>query len=130
MEGSGRPAPARNAGNAGRGGPARAAACDDVDPSPLRRASVCALPKKRSPRRKWPGTTSCASRPSAGIDRAKCLISLKATGEQETKPLAASGGSIVANFDVLDDGEDAAGRTGARLLNLAIVALGLGGAIR
>ena len=25
------------------------------------------------------GTTSCASRPSAGIDRAKCLISLKAT---------------------------------------------------
>src|SRR5262249_37937087 len=27
------------------------------------------------------GTTSCASRPSAGIDRAKCLISLKATGE-------------------------------------------------
>ena len=29
-------------------------------------------------------TTSCASRPSAGIDRAKCLISLKATGEQET----------------------------------------------
>src|SRR5215471_15567973 len=42
------------------------------------------------------------------------------------KPVAASGGSIVANFDVLDDGEDAAGRTGARLLNLAIVALGLG----
>src|SRR5262249_52998319 len=30
------------------------------------------------------GTTSCASRPSAGIDRAKCLISLKATGEQES----------------------------------------------
>jgi len=29
------------------------------------------------------GTTSCASRPSAGIDRAKCLISLKATGEQK-----------------------------------------------
>src|SRR5262245_18818300 len=29
-------------------------------------------------------TTSCASRPSAGIDRAKCLISLKATGEQRT----------------------------------------------
>src|SRR5262249_49222966 len=29
------------------------------------------------------GTTSCASRPSAGIDRAKCLIPLKATGEQE-----------------------------------------------
>ena len=28
------------------------------------------------------GTTSCASRPSAGIDRAKRLISLKATGEQ------------------------------------------------
>src|SRR5262249_53671075 len=27
-------------------------------------------------------TTSCASRPSAGIDRVKCLISLKATGEQ------------------------------------------------
>jgi hypothetical protein len=24
------------------------------------------------------------------------------------KPVAASGGSIVANFDVLDDGEDAA----------------------
>jgi len=42
------------------------------------------------------------------------------------KSVAASGGSIVANFDVLDDGEDAAGRTGARLLNLAIVALGLG----
>ena len=42
------------------------------------------------------------------------------------KPVAASGGSLVANFDVLDDGEDAAGRTGARLLNLAIVALGLG----
>ena len=46
------------------------------------------------------------------------------------KPVAASGGSIVANFDVLDDGEGVAGRTGARLLNLAIVALGLGGAIR
>src|SRR5215467_4545617 len=30
------------------------------------------------------GTTSCASRPSAGIDRAKCLTSLKATGEQGT----------------------------------------------
>ena len=30
------------------------------------------------------GTTSCASRPSAGIDRAKRLISLKATGEQGT----------------------------------------------
>ena len=30
------------------------------------------------------GTTSCASRPSAGIDRAKCLISLKAAGEQVT----------------------------------------------
>src|SRR5262249_1694415 len=28
------------------------------------------------------GTTSCASRPSAGIDRVKCLISLKATCEQ------------------------------------------------
>ena len=42
------------------------------------------------------------------------------------KPVAASGGSIVANFDALDDGEDAAGRTGARLLNLAIVTLGLG----
>src|SRR6516162_5395683 len=28
------------------------------------------------------GATSCASRPSAGIDRFKCLISLKATGEQ------------------------------------------------
>ena len=42
------------------------------------------------------------------------------------KPVAASGGSIVANFDVLDDGEGVAGRTGARLLNLAIVALGLG----
>jgi hypothetical protein len=42
------------------------------------------------------------------------------------KPVAASGGSIVANFDVVDDGEDAAGRTGARRLNLAIVALGLG----
>jgi hypothetical protein len=42
------------------------------------------------------------------------------------KPVAASGGSLVANFDVLDDGEGVAGRTGARLLNLAIVALGLG----
>src|SRR5215468_7002119 len=42
------------------------------------------------------------------------------------KPVAASGGSIVANFDVVDDREDAAGRTGGRLLNLAIVALGLG----
>jgi hypothetical protein len=42
------------------------------------------------------------------------------------KPVAASGGPIVANFDVVDDGEDAAGRTGARLLNLAILALGLG----
>ena len=39
------------------------------------------------------------------------------------KPVAASGGSIVANFDVLDNGEDAAGRTGARFLNLAILAL-------
>jgi porphyrinogen peroxidase len=46
-------------------------------------------PKTHPPRRKSPceqpqrgGTTSCASRPSAGIDRAKCLISLKATGEQ------------------------------------------------
>src|SRR5215831_7190028 len=48
------------------------------------------------------------------------------TAVNAMKPVAASGGSIVANFDVLDDGEDAAGRTGARLLNLAIVALGLG----
>src|SRR5262252_610326 len=47
------------------------------------------------------------------------------TAVNAMKPVAASGGSIVANFDVLDDGEDAAGRTGARLLNLAIVALGL-----
>ena len=31
------------------------------------------------------------------------------------KPVAASGGSIFANFDVLGDGEDAVGRTGARL---------------
>src|SRR6516162_9838181 len=30
------------------------------------------------------GTTSCASRPSAGIDRVKCWISLKAAGEQKT----------------------------------------------
>src|SRR5262249_45719577 len=30
------------------------------------------------------GTTSCASMPSAGIDRVKCLISLKAAGEQST----------------------------------------------
>src|SRR5215831_5725638 len=37
------------------------------------------------------------------------------TAVNAMKPLAASGGSIVANFDVLDDGEDAAGRTGARL---------------
>src|SRR5262245_35610676 len=28
------------------------------------------------------GTTSCASRPSVGTDRTKCLISFKATGEQ------------------------------------------------
>src|SRR5262245_45022856 len=42
------------------------------------RASVCALPKNQSPRPQRGGTTSCASRPSAGIDRAKCLISLKA----------------------------------------------------
>ena len=94
MEGSGRPAPARNAGNAGRGGPARAAACDDVDPSPLRRASVCALPKNHRRDEKMAmratqqpqrgGTTSCASRPSADIDRAKYLISLNATGEQAT----------------------------------------------
>ena len=48
------------------------------------------------------------------------------TAVNAMKPVAASGGSIVANFDVLDDGEDAAGRTGARLLNLAIAALGLG----
>src|SRR5215510_2120476 len=48
------------------------------------------------------------------------------TAVNAMKPVAASGGSIVANFDVLDDGEDAAGRTDARLLNLAIVALGLG----
>jgi hypothetical protein len=48
------------------------------------------------------------------------------TAVNAMKPVAASGGSIVANFDVLDDREDAAGRTGARLLNLAIVALGLG----
>src|SRR5215468_3033593 len=47
------------------------------------------------------------------------------TAVNAMKPVAASGGSIVANFDVLDDGEDAAGRTGTRLLNLAIVALGL-----
>src|SRR5262245_19560768 len=47
-------------------------------------ARACALPKNRSPQRKWSGTTSCASRPSAGIDRAKCLISLKVTGEQGT----------------------------------------------
>src|SRR5262245_44993542 len=48
------------------------------------------------------------------------------TAVNAMKPVAASGGSIVANFDVLDDREDAAGRTGARLLMLAIVALGLG----
>jgi len=46
------------------------------------RERVCFAKKNRSPRRKWPGTTcttSCASRPSAGIVRAKRLISLKAT---------------------------------------------------
>src|SRR6516162_7303896 len=48
------------------------------------------------------------------------------TAVNAMKLVAASGGSIVANFDVLDDREEAAGRTGARLLNLAIVALGLG----
>src|SRR5262249_9353425 len=42
-----RPAPARNAGNAGRGGPARAAACDDVDPSPLRSRCKCADARDR-----------------------------------------------------------------------------------
>ena len=47
---------------------------------------------------------------------------LTSTAVNAMKPVAASGGSIVANFDVLDDGEDAAGRTGARLLNLAMAA--------
>ena len=37
------------------------------------------------------GTTSCASRPSAGIDRAKCLIPLKATGEQVTHSSSVGG---------------------------------------
>jgi hypothetical protein len=32
------------------------------------------------------------------------------TAVNAMKPVAASGGSIVANFDVLDDGEDAASR--------------------
>src|SRR5262245_32201071 len=58
------------------------------------RASVCALPKNIAATKKlamWAmqqpqrgGTTSCASSPSAGIDRAKCLISLEATGEEIT----------------------------------------------
>src|SRR5262249_49564284 len=45
------------------------------------------------------------------------------TSVNAMKPVAASGGSIVANFDVLDDREDAAGPTGARRLNLASVAV-------
>src|SRR6516165_3813506 len=48
------------------------------------------------------------------------------TAVNAMKPGAASAGAIFANFDVLDDGEAAAGRTGARLLNLASVAMGLG----
>src|SRR5262249_2236893 len=76
MEGSsGRPAPARNAGNAGRGGPA-------LPKKTNRRDEKMAMSATQQPQRG--GTTSCASRPSAGIDRAKCLISLKATGETET----------------------------------------------
>src|SRR5262249_57060477 len=43
-------------------------------------ATKMAIWATQQPQRR--GTTSCASRPSAGIDRAKCLISLKATGEQ------------------------------------------------
>jgi len=44
------------------------------------------------------GTTSCASRPSAGIDRAKRLISLKATGEQVAYcSLVTVGGPAVAS---------------------------------
>src|SRR6516225_5963033 len=46
-----------------------------------RRDEKMALRATQQPRRG--GTTSCASRPSAGIDRANCLISLKAAGEQE-----------------------------------------------
>ena len=65
-----------------------------------------------------------------GIYRFTMKSPQTSTAVNAMKPVAASGGSIVANFDVLDDGEDAAGRTGARLLNLAIGALGLGGAIR
>ena len=46
------------------------------------------------------GTTSCASRPSAGIDRAKCLISLNATGEffaQFNVPAGGGRGSGIRN---------------------------------
>ena len=63
---------------------------------------MCALPKKMA---MWAtqqpehgGTTSCASRPSAGIDRAKRLISLKATGEQVAYcSLVTVGGPAVAS---------------------------------
>jgi hypothetical protein len=59
-----------------------------------KRASVCAWPKNRIAATKMammgnPTTTArrhyilCLG-PSAGIDRAKCLISLKVTGEQAT----------------------------------------------
>src|SRR5262249_4442036 len=59
----------------------RARACV-ICPKTNRRDEKMAMRATQQPQRG--GTTSCASRPSAGIDRAKCLISLKATGEQET----------------------------------------------
>ena len=57
----------------GRAGRGRARACVLY---PKKLAMWATQPPQRG------GTTSCASRPSAGIDRAKSLISLKATGEQ------------------------------------------------
>jgi hypothetical protein len=59
----------------------RARACV-ICPKTNRRDEKMAMRATQQPQRG--GTTSCASRPSAGIDRAKCLISLKATGEQDS----------------------------------------------
>jgi hypothetical protein len=69
----------------------RARACV-ICPKTNRRDEKMAMRATQQPQRG--GTTSCASRPSAGIDRAKCLISL-ATGEQETilSPVAAASSS-------------------------------------
>src|SRR5262245_3250879 len=66
-------------GRAAREG-ARERVCFAQKPIAATKKWLCEQPNK--PQRS--GTTSCASRPSVGIDRAKCLISLKATGEQVT----------------------------------------------